>query len=340
VVIVRCDGGAALGMGHVSRCLALADALRDEHTCAVTFAMRDPDSAGIRAVRASGYDVDLVATAEQDDYGAELVALARARAAAAMVVDVRDALSRASLEALRASGVRVVIVDDGSDRRLASDLAFYPPVPQVEELDWSGYAGRWFAGWDWVLLKPEFAAIGSDSQSAPVDVLVTMGGSDPAGMTEFAVDALNLLSMPLAVQVVIGPAFARAFELIDATARSKHSIQVVHAPRSMASLMTASRIAVASFGVSAYELAACGVPAVHLCLTADHERSSSAFAREEIALTAGVFGALRPRHVAEAAARLMGDAGRRMRMAARARELVDGRGASRVARLVMERARS
>jgi spore coat polysaccharide biosynthesis protein SpsF len=161
-----------------------------------------------------------------------------------------------------------------------------------------------------------------------------MGGSDPAGMTEFAVDALNLLPMPLAVQVVVGPAFARAFELADMTARSKHAIHLIHAPRSMATLMAASRIAVASFGVSAYELAACGIPAVHLCLTPDHERSSSAFVREEIALTAGLFASLQPRDVADAAARLIGDARRRMRMAARARALVDGRGAERVAALI------
>ena len=44
-VLVRCDGGAALGMGHVSRCLALAGEWRDAHRGAVTFAMRDPSGA-------------------------------------------------------------------------------------------------------------------------------------------------------------------------------------------------------------------------------------------------------------------------------------------------------
>ena len=336
MVMVRCDGGAALGMGHVSRCLALADALRDQHGCAVTFAMRDSSSPGVQAVHDAGFHVDPIATPQDVDYGAELAALIRARSAAAVVVDVRDALSRESLEALRSTGVRVVAVDDGSARRLASDLAFYPPVPQVEELDWTGYAGRRFSGWEWVLLKPEFAAVQPERASAAVDVLVTMGGSDPAEMTEFVVGALNLLPMRLSVQVVVGPAFARTVSLGEAAAQSNHAIQVVHAPRSMASLMAASRIAVVSFGVSAYELAACGIPSVHLCLTADHERSSSVFAREEIALTAGIVGAVQPQRLAECSARLVGDASLRRRMAARARALVDGRGAVRIARLIVE----
>lgn len=157
VVIVRCDGGALIGMGHVSRCLALAGELRDARGCEVVFAMRDAASAGVAAVRSRGYTVAPIAAREDDDYGPALVELATSRGARALVADVRDALSRASLDAVRASGVRVVTIDDGSDRRLASDLAFYPPVPQVEELDWTGFGRQRFAGWDWVLLKPEFA---------------------------------------------------------------------------------------------------------------------------------------------------------------------------------------
>jgi spore coat polysaccharide biosynthesis protein SpsF len=291
----------------------------------------------------------------------------------------------------------VVSIDDGTGRRLAADLAFYPPAPQVEEMDWSGFTGQRYAGWNWVLLRREFTggrspgapgprafgtsgarafdasrarafgmSGGRDSgasgarafdasgarafqasdagsaeslnlhefESPAIDILVTMGGSDPAGMTEFAVGALELLPMPLAVRIVVGPAFRRREPPIDAIAHSKHAVQIVHAPASLAPLMRASRMAVAAFGVTAYELAACGVPAVHVCLTADHARSSGAFDREGAAVTAGVFGEVTPEQIAGAVRRLMGAAGRRGQMAKRASQLVDGRGAERVAALV------
>jgi spore coat polysaccharide biosynthesis predicted glycosyltransferase SpsG len=423
-VLFRCDGGAALGMGHVSRCLALAAELRDRHRCAVTFAMRDANSAGAAAVRTAGYDVTIVDGDERRDYGAALEALIATQPAAAIVVDVRDALSRAALEAIRASGVRVVTIDDGSDRRLASDLAFYPPVPQVEEMDWTSFTGRRHVGWEWVLLRREFRADAGaravadagaqaaadagaraaadagaravadaearavadtgaraaadagaravadagaravadagaravadagarafqaseggsadslalpESESPPIDILVTMGGSDPAGMTEFTLQALELLPMALAIRVVVGPGFSRAEALADVIAHSKHSVQIARAPASLAPLMRASRMAVAAFGVSAYELAACGVPAVHLGLTDDHARSSSAFARAGAARMLGVFGRVTPAELAAAVADLMGHAGRRGEMARHASRLVDGLGAERVAALV------
>ena len=365
-IVIRCDGGASVGMGHVSRCLALAEALRDDCACDVTFCMRDAGSAGVAAVRARGHTVTTIADREDADYGASVLALTASLAARALVVDVRDALSRQSLDAVRASGVRVVTIDDGSDRRLASDLAFYPPVPQVDEMDWTGFSGRRFTGWEWVLLKPEFAADAPVAQgpdhtvaqgsSAPasrtagapgaqafrpaevsktIDILLTMGGSDPAGMTEFALEALNLLPTPQAVEVVIGPAFSRASTLTGIVARSKHAVRVSQGPEEMAPLMRASRVAVASFGVSAYELAACGVPAVFLCLTADHARSASAFDREQIAQSLGVFADVRPPHLADAVASLLGDLARMAKMAARARTLIDGRGANRVAALIV-----
>ena len=153
-------------------------------------------------------------------------------------------------------------------------------------------------------------------------------------MTEFVLDALNLLPQAMAVEVVIGPAFDRAPALAGIVARSKHAVRVTQGPEAMAPLMRESRVAVASFGVSAYELAACGVPAVHLCLTEDHARSASAFERERIAVSLGVFPAIQPARLAAAVAELLGDQPRRESMAARARALVDGRGAKRVADLV------
>src|SRR5262249_58095502 len=91
-VVIRCDGNHDLGMGHVSRCLALAGELRDREGCAVTFAMRDAATAGAAAVRAAGYLVDPIRASGSDDYGDELHAAIASRGAAAVVIDVRDAL--------------------------------------------------------------------------------------------------------------------------------------------------------------------------------------------------------------------------------------------------------
>jgi spore coat polysaccharide biosynthesis protein SpsF len=363
-------------MGHVSRCLALADVLRREHGGGVTFAARGSHREGVSAIAAAGYELDVICAGPLEDYGDELRRIADARRPSAVVVDVRDALTRASLESLRASGRRVAVIDDATDRRLAADLVFYPPSPAVEELDWRGFSGRRYAGWEWVIVRREFATPPDDSSPASAsassrfddvgtsdvgrsdvgrsdvgrsvvsafrrtsdavrtsDVLITMGGADPAGMTEFTLAALEKISMPLAVCVVVGPAFARADDLVRSVGRSRHAIAFERAPASLAPLVRTARLAVAAFGVTAYELAAGGLPAVHLCLTDDHARMAAVFEREGPAVSAGVFGRITHEQVADAVRALIGDADRRATMAKRGRELVDGRGVERVAAAV------
>ena len=56
-----------------------------------------------------------------------------------------------------------------------------------------GHTGQLHVGWEWVLLRREFAQRPSQLPHERPLVLVTMGGSDPAGLTLKAVSALDLL---------------------------------------------------------------------------------------------------------------------------------------------------
>ena len=38
-VLLRCDGAEDIGLGHVVRCLALAEELKAEYNCKITFAI-------------------------------------------------------------------------------------------------------------------------------------------------------------------------------------------------------------------------------------------------------------------------------------------------------------
>lgn len=338
----RCDGGPHLGYGHLERCLAVAQALRENHRWKAEFAIR-LDESSMAHVEGKGYVVHRDTGVRDGEPNQWLGHLIQRRRPAALVLDVRDDLLVALLRTLRRDQVVIATIDDPTDRRIAADLAFYPPVPQLETLDWTGFEGTLYAGWDWVILRPEFAAHSArhaltvrSENKARRHILVTMGGSDPAGLTLAALRSIDLIEEELRVSVVLGPGFMRRAELDEFMRSARRSYQEIWDVPCMAILMANADVAVASFGVTAYELAAMGVPAVHLCLTDDHSRSASALADAGAAINMGVASNVSTTALSETIAGLLEDDLRRLKMAECGRACLDGLGSVRVSNAIVD----
>jgi len=335
-ILFRCDASPETGLGHLVRCLALAEILRDDHGCRVTFAMRN-HPLGLAMAERHGYPVIAAALGNiGDDYGEWLGKVAQRAGASALVLDVRDALSLQSVQALQKRGILVVSLDDDHERRLASDLAFYPPVPQFSDLCWQGYGGECRSGWEWVLLRRQFCSPPPRFLHSVPRFLVTMGGSDPEGFTLDAVAALSNSSRDFLARVVTGPGFVQGTALGDMLAKADARFQILADVADMAALMADSDLALASFGVTAYELAACGVPALFFCLSQDHALSARAFVAAGIALSFGCVDRPSVPAITEAVERLWDDQRQLAKMRDKARSLVDGQGGGRIAALIIK----
>jgi spore coat polysaccharide biosynthesis predicted glycosyltransferase SpsG len=329
-VVIRCDGSSTLGMGHLVRCLALAEELKRRSVDAA-FAVREGADA-ISRIAAAGYD----AVHLPDDYRPEdLIDVARRNHAGLFFLDQRDSFSAESVARLHDAGYPIVVYDDLSERRLAADVCIYPPIQQVAGLDWTGFRGDLLTGWEWVLLRPEFAGVPRrHADRDPPRVLITMGGADPQDFTFDALEAIT--DFPGPVTVLVGPMMAHAAEIGAAAKRMGDNVGVVSSPSNMVELMVEHDLALASFGVTAYELAACGVPTALWALTEDHRLSADAFAEAEIATVAGHPGRLAAGEVSALVQPWLGDAARRSVAGARAQRLCDGRGVERVADRIVE----
>ena len=334
-ILFRCDASAEIGFGHLVRCLALADEIHHLSGSRVGFAMRET-AHGYDVVRQHGYEVFNLPS-KRGDYSAWLDETMRRFNAKIVIVDVRDDLSRQQLESLGGKGRLIVLLDDLSDRRFAADLSFYPPVPQVRRADWANFHGERLVGWEWTILRSQFAAPLQRETTRRSNLLITMGGSDPAGITLKAVRAVELVSADFAATIILGPGFRHTNALRELLATARHQFTVRENVNDMRAQMVQSDLALCSYGMTAFELAASGVPAIYLCLTEDHAESASALADAGAGWSLGVVGAVEDRQVANALGELLADAGRHAQMSADARRLIDGKGARRVAEVLGER---
>lgn len=289
LVCIRCDGSHDIGFGHVVRCLALADELRIVHECRVTFLMHT-GLEGIVMVRDRGYSV---LTPSQETHAQESIwplSLMGEASADAVVFDIRDDFPRQAMDSLREGGTVVVVIDDISDRCLSADLAFFPPVPQVDRMDWSECSGKRFVGWEWVLLRREIrechklvTPLGERPQ-----VLVTMGGSDPHGFTLKAVRACHRVKNEIEVTVVLGPGFSGHQGLEELVNGWNENIQIFSNPQNLLELIQRSHLVVGAFGNTAYEAAALKRFGLYLCGTADHVESASRYMQSGFGVSLGL----------------------------------------------------
>jgi spore coat polysaccharide biosynthesis protein SpsF len=336
LALIRCDGGGKFGYGHVKRMVNLARALRDREGIGALFALNGSEDAA-EPIRRAGFECVLLHGAS------DLETLMDANSPDMLLLDGREGPSRAELAKL-ARGVAVTaVMDDAHDRRLAADYAYYPPVPAAATLDWSGSDTLARIGWEWSLLglNPNAApsralAVGStgrsyDRPAGRPTVLVTMGGSDPHGLTLRMAKALSTLDPVFRIRFVIGTGMKDAALVARGLVALKRNYETVEGAADLSTEYASADLALCAFGVTAYELAAFGVPAIYLGLTEDHAASASAFADAGMGLSLGVAGHVPDGDIAATVRWLLNKPAARRDMRARGLALMDGNGAARVA---------
>lgn len=339
-VLIRADGGGDLGLGHVMRTLAIAAVLRDELGYGVIFAMNDKGrlADGVKIVEAAGFRVVCpVVDLGESDEATWIAKVCQRESPGSILFDIRTDLSADEVRQIRKHVARVVTLDDGSERCLVADVAIFPPVPQVKDLDFSGASGTIISDWDHVVLSSG-AMAGTPVQrrhGGAAKLFVNFGGSDPFGLTVPAAHLLAASLPDLEATFVIGPGVA------DAEARAREveacsgRFRVVIAPDDFINIAASHDLALIAYGVTAWELAHVGVPSVLVCLDEDQYASGGAFEDAGIASRALMLrkgdGSGGLPDIKDILMSWLDNPQKRLKEAEKAIALVDGNGARRVA---------
>jgi len=333
-VIFRCDGDAAIGLGHVSRMVALATQLRERYATAVHFAVMRGDQ-GVAMIEDARFPCHIAPPGVEE--AAWLDTLIRDKNAHALVLDIRTDLSGDALDLWRGCGVVSVLIDDIGARLEHADLVFCPPTPRTLSLD--GRPGRpeIKAGWDWLIMRDAFSHKPTPARNPHPRILISCGASDPAGFTLMALKALNDVTETLTIDVVAGPLFKDRIALSQAADTHRHVVHIHDAPQDLSGLMAASDIGIVSFGVTAAEMAAMGLPAIYVCLSDDHAQSASVYEDAKLGINMGKFSAEHTDKLHRACEHLLNDPARLKAMSETALQTVDGRGAAQISEIIAER---
>jgi spore coat polysaccharide biosynthesis predicted glycosyltransferase SpsG/CMP-N-acetylneuraminic acid synthetase len=327
-ILFRVDGGAAVGMGHVFRSLAIADALRQTSRAEIAFLMSAEHAEGLGTVSGHGYPVRLV----ERDLEALLERI-RDFAPDILINDlpkVEDRYLR-GLAHLGATTVNLVDTLDDLERTEHYAQVIVSVMNNDRETPEGFYGGPAYA-----ILRSHFHGREKELREAPRRVLLTFGGSDPQGLTLKAARALERLDPGIELVAVAGPAFSYRREFADLEPTLSRRIPLINeAGGHIAELMLDADVVVCSGGMSVYEIAALGTPGVVLGQNAREDKRMREFARLGTVEYLGLGTDVGEARILAAVVALLGDSERRREMGQRGRALVDGLGASRAAEVVL-----
>lgn len=336
---LRCDASPRRGVGHLVRCLALAEEFlaRGAHVAVFGTVERLPWATAELSTRG-------IPLHPGPDSPAELVEAARRHHLDVLVLDSYE-LDPAGADALRAAGVFTLAVIDGDSRGQVADLY----LDQNFGAELPGLPGRLLAGSGYALLRD--AVITARPPAPPPAttvsrprVLAFFGGTDAVGAAPVLTRVLVATGHPMDLTVIVGRPEIEA-EVEDIAPGRGQIIRPVPPTGALPALITEADLVVSAAGTSTWELCCLGAPAALVCVVDNQRESYARVVRHGLAAGLGELPELTAAGVAGRATRaaaartllgLLSSPQRRATLAAKAWSTVDGQGRARVVDAVLE----
>ena len=351
MVVFRVDASAKMGIGHLMRCLTLAEGLRSRGK-EVRFICRAqpgnligllkrrampvtvlPDAPEARSQGESDYAAWLGVSQAQD--ASQTIEALAGRRPDWLIVD-HYGLDAKWEQQLRPHVQHLMVIDDLADRPHDCDLLLdqnFAIEPEMRYRDLVPAACRLLLGPRYALLRREYRLWRQTLR--PRDgrvrrVLVFLGGADPGHATSLALTALSTPELRhLHVDVVVGGNNPHRSAL-EAQARSRPRTTLHgHRPH-LADLMAQADLAVGAGGVTTWERLCLGLPSLVISIAENQKPACVALAEAGVIYYAGDVGSLDEGKLSEHLCRILKDPKELVRMSEEGELMVDGWGVQRV----------
>ncbi len=334
---IRADGNKKIGIGHIMRCMTIADAIREQGEEVIFFLADNEcvplvENRGFQCCTLDSFYDDL--DGEYDclltklkKYGVELLLVDSYYVTPIYLTKLRNE-------------VKIAYLDDMDFFAYPVDVLInYNVFAKVQDYPYLDKGITGLIGPHYAPVRREFGLVYREDDELGTekeikDILITLGGSDKYNLSEKIARVLAE-NTNCRLCVVCGPFNTNKAALLN-LADVWPRVTVHENVQDMWNLMQKCDLAVSAAGSTMCELATAGVPSVTFSFVDNQQRIAEAFGQKEAALWVGHYESAEEelffKRIKEAVDRLIADTQLARRIRLNAHELVDGRGAARIAR--------
>jgi UDP-2,4-diacetamido-2,4,6-trideoxy-beta-L-altropyranose hydrolase len=296
-IVFRVDSSLQMGIGHVMRCLALAQVLK-ENGVNVEFICRKHEGSLIDKIRSSGFVVHELKVFEETKVGNKLshshwlgatqqqdaddcINILKAEKIDWLIID-HYALDGQWQKRLKPYYEKLMVIDDLADRKHQCDVLLDQNFGRSSQdyKDLVPTSAKFLMGSKYALLRPEFEKHRQYSLNRRKDakfkkLLVSMGGADPDNITGKVIERLQVARLPkdVVITIVMGKTAPHLANVITSANKLSYmsEVKVKVDVDNMAELMANADIAIGASGATTWERCCLGLPTIQLITAYNQE---------------------------------------------------------------------
>ncbi len=340
-LLIRADATPSIGIGHIMRCIALAQEWIRLSGRVTFLSCCTSDLLADRVTQTGAALVRLDPDAFDRHIRTTLNVLAEDEFTAVAADGYQ--FTPGDHASLGDSGTTLLVIDDyhhlpvyNADLVLNQNLG-------AEQMAYNTRADtRMLLGSRYTLLRDEFLSSARPAATAgppdsPTRLLVSMGGSDPDNTTAKVAEALCRLDPEsLSVRIILGPACAHLENVRQALELADFPWQIITDARDMPTQMAWADMAIAAAGSTAWELLYTGTPAVYLVNAENQQGVADALAAADAGINAGWHADIDADRLSTMIQNLVQTPELQTAMANTGKSLIDGAGRERVVRAILD----
>ena len=326
---IRADANPNIGMGHVMRCLSIADALRDSKQD-VIFILADKTVEPL--IKTRGYEA-FILNSDYKDMDSELPSWPKQKPYA-IIVDSYFVTSSYLTSLKQRTEAKIIYIDDLASFPYPVDILIaynaYADSQTYEKLYGLRKLPCLILGLSYAPLREMFQNVPHREQPEQVkNILISTGGAD------FLHLAKQFLQYPLpkdyVYHLLIGSLNTDKDE-IEQLANGKSNVVLHENVSDMRSLIESCDVAISAAGSTLYEICACGVPLITYSVADNQLLGAEAFEKLGLAINCGDLRTESApiEKIMAALTDLVIDHAKRTEMGAKMQSLIDGKGANRL----------
>jgi len=326
IAYLRADVSRSLGLGHISRAIAMGRILERSGIRAIVFC-RELDLGQGQAISKINANRDIVQKIVSEE---QFISALERKEAKYVFFDLReDCIYSALVLYMKniSSDFHTICFDSFFNEELKFDLCVRPWFRT------SGPVKNVLSGLKYTVFPNELMMLApaKEKQNKVTRVLITLGGSDPFCASPSVLHALCGIYPELHFTVVVGPGFVPSErKVLAALARQYSNIEYVLEPEHLGHLYMASDFAIISGGQTKFETALFGIPSFIFGNSRQEDELSKEFALLGSSIFMGSADQLDPIHLKEEFARLIVQSERLDEMSCKGRQILDIHGGERL----------